>query len=223
MGLVRAILKPEFWKANFCAGAPVSIPDKTRTEINSPLLAINSEAFMYWQSNFDTLEELANEAKSSGQPAWVLTIRGTVHLSQSDFPILYSGLCALFFRMTADPKRALDINLGATLEFLHLVAPERSEIISRTMKAEDLLKVEMLEDMPTDHRPDDKYLAMKLKVPMHLTARLMPGAIRKLKRMGDPVVGPGEEIWMHLSTTKDELEKWRDSERSSRDVTSESE
>jgi platelet-activating factor acetylhydrolase len=174
-------------------------------------LAINSEAFMYWKSNFDTLEKLANEAKSSGQPAWVLTVRGTIHISQSDFSILYPGICSLFLRMTADPKRALDISISASLEFLRLVMPDRSEITTRTMESEELLKVEMLEDIPTDHRPEDKYIAMKLNIPLNLTARLMPGVIRKLKRMKGPNVEPSDEIWMHLSTSKEELDAWLDS------------
>jgi len=60
-----------------------------RHRINAPLLGINSEAFMYWSDNFRAAVRVCDEAKMHGSLAWLLTVRGTVHISQSDFCILY--------------------------------------------------------------------------------------------------------------------------------------
>ncbi|KAK5009887.1 hypothetical protein LTR60_005086, partial [Cryomyces antarcticus] len=87
-------------------GAAVHSPDhQPNHRINRPLLGINSEAFMYWQSNFDAVRSLVEESSEHDALAWLLTVRGTIYVSQSDFSILYPNVCALFLKMTADPKR----------------------------------------------------------------------------------------------------------------------
>ena len=60
--------------------------------MHAPVLAINSEAFMYWESNFDVVHHVAKEAMDQDAPAWVLTVKGTIHISQSDFALLYPGM-----------------------------------------------------------------------------------------------------------------------------------
>lgn len=71
-------------------------PGEGRSKIAKPLLGINSEAFMYWDSNFNTAMSLVNEARESNALAYLLTVRGTIHISQSDFPLLYPRMCSLF-------------------------------------------------------------------------------------------------------------------------------
>ncbi|KAK1076095.1 hypothetical protein LTR48_009171, partial [Friedmanniomyces endolithicus] len=90
--------------------------------ISKPLLAINSEAFTYWPSNYELVKSLIIEAEEDPQasPAWLMTLRGTVHISQSDFSLLYPNICSLFLKMVANPRRALDLNINASLEFLAL-------------------------------------------------------------------------------------------------------
>jgi len=46
---------------------PINKPGDGRTLLKT-LMAINSEAFMYWQTNFDTVTSLVEEAKTANQP-----------------------------------------------------------------------------------------------------------------------------------------------------------
>jgi platelet-activating factor acetylhydrolase len=71
-------------------GAAIQPPeDEPDHRIKTPLLGINSEAFMYWPDNFDSVMALCREVKEQGQLAWLMTVRGSVHISQSDFSLLY--------------------------------------------------------------------------------------------------------------------------------------
>ncbi|KAF2091235.1 hypothetical protein K490DRAFT_10182, partial [Saccharata proteae CBS 121410] len=156
--------------------------------IHAPLLGINSEAFMYWPQNFEAVTSLINEARDQGAPAWLLTVRGTVHISQSDFSILYPHVCSLLLKQTANPKRAMDLNINASLEFLKLALPgSRSAIIDRTMTNEHLLQLPVLDgQLPDLHRPDDKWIAARLKIPHEFRNRVTPSLARKVKRkMGE--------------------------------------
>lgn len=79
--------------------------------IHLPILGINSEAFMYWQANFDAVMSLMEEAKEQEAPAFLCTVRGSVHISQSDFSVLYSHITTFFFKATVNPQRAIDLNI----------------------------------------------------------------------------------------------------------------
>lgn len=188
---------------------PINLPENNRTKISKPLLAINSEAFMYWQPNMTSIENLISEARSARQPAWSLTVRGSVHINQSDFPILYPGLVALGFGMTANPQRTLDLNIGATLEYLKIVRAERSVIIRRTMKDEGILQVAAADEIPETHKPsNEKDMAYKLDVPNQLKSRLLPKIGRKAKRVAKSEIKASDEMWVHLTTTLDEMSIW---------------
>ncbi|AEO66122.1 uncharacterized protein THITE_2113973 [Thermothielavioides terrestris NRRL 8126] len=50
---------------------------------HKPVLSIGSEAFMYWQENFDCIERICHEVRAAGTLAWMTTIRGSTHLSQT--------------------------------------------------------------------------------------------------------------------------------------------
>jgi platelet-activating factor acetylhydrolase len=185
-----------------------SIPDGEDRQLKKPLLGINSEAFMFWKSNFDTVSSLTNEAKLEA-PSWLITVRGTVHVSQSDFSILYPHICSFLLKMTANPKRALDLNISASLEFLsRILIPERSSIIRRTMVVENILDIEPIGELPTDRKPDSKWTAVRLKVPHEARARLGASLERKAKRKkstkgGKKASGAGDEIWMHIRTEEE--------------------
>ena len=156
---------------------------------------------MYWQDNFDTVTELVGEAKASNMPAWSLTVRGSVHISHSDFSILYPALWAVFFGMTVNPRRALDLNVGASLEFLRAVRKSRARIIDRTIKAEGLLQLDVIEEVPEENRPaEERYLALKIEVPKGQSIYQ-----RLLRRIKVPDVKVGDELWVHLATTSEEL------------------
>ncbi|KAJ4399333.1 hypothetical protein N0V91_009522 [Didymella pomorum] len=196
-------------------GAPIKPPaEAPEHRIHLPLLGINSEAFMYWQQNFDAVMSLMKETKESGAPAYLLTVRGSVHISQSDFSLLYRGITELLMKATVHPQRAIDLNISASLEFLRLVAPDAGagkSLINRAMTDEGLLETELLEEVPDEHRPTDQWIAARLKVPHEFRTRLTTGVQRHFKqknKTGEAKYNTGDEIWMHFKPTATELQKW---------------
>jgi len=189
------------------------------------MLGVNSEAFMYWPDNFESVMSLCHEAKEQDTLVWLMTVRGSVHISQSDFSILYPRMASLALKMTVNPQRALDLNVNASLEFLKLVMPARISSMNRGT-AEGLLDVEKLEKIPSHRRPDEEWTGFRLRIPHEYGIRLTPKWIRrrmatKIRAEGksiprDPkgkaLVGlqdleGGDEIWMHVAPTKEELER----------------
>jgi platelet-activating factor acetylhydrolase len=67
---------------------------------------------MYWQSNFDAVQSLMREASEHGSPAYLVTVRGSVHISQSDFSVLYRHVSSFFLKATVHPHRAIDLNIS---------------------------------------------------------------------------------------------------------------
>jgi platelet-activating factor acetylhydrolase len=67
---------------------------------------------MYWQSNFDAVMSLMKEASENGTPAYSITVRGSVHISQSDFSVLYQHIVSFFMKATVHPYRAIDLNIS---------------------------------------------------------------------------------------------------------------
>ncbi|KAK0841622.1 hypothetical protein LTR03_009763 [Friedmanniomyces endolithicus] len=186
--------------------------------ISKPLLAINSEAFTYWPSNYELVKSLIIEAEEDPQasPAWLMTLRGTVHISQSDFSLLYPNICSLFLKMVANPRRALDLNINASLEFLALVLPQNLAQVNRAYKNEGLLETEPhpLEHIPSIqmHRPNEKYVAARLQIKHESLFRLSPKLYRKLKRRKAAKEGrrpeTGDEVWLHIKPTAEVLEQF---------------
>jgi platelet-activating factor acetylhydrolase len=202
-------------------GAPIKPPEEDhRHRIHSPLLGINSEAFMYWQTNFDAVMALMNEASEQGAPAFLCTVRGSVHISQSDFSVLYRHLCSFFLKATVHPQRAIDLNISASLEFLRDVGAESSgkSIIERCLTDEGLLQLVPLDEVPNDQKPDDKFIAAKLKVPNEFKTRLAASVQRKIRRRKGKgkVHGwyePGDEMWMHFKPEEGLLKKWQEGKK----------
>jgi platelet-activating factor acetylhydrolase len=208
-------------------GAAIQPPeDKPEHRIRAPLLGINSEAFMYWPDNFESVMRLCKEAKDQDALVWLMTVRGSVHISQSDFSLLYPRLASLLMKMTANPQRAIDLNINASLEFLKIVMPARISAMNRGTN-EHLLEISTLEKLPEDHRPNQKYTAVRLRIPHEMRIRLTPQWARsyvrhkkdKVKNRSKPKdpsgnvlegledLEVGEEVWMHVAPTKDELRK----------------
>ena len=228
-------------------GAGVKPPaDEPQHRIHTPVLGINSEAFMYWESNFEAALSIVKEAASSQPEAspqyppetirpppsnsklsWLLTVRGTVHISQSDFSILYPGLCSMFLKATADPKRALDLNIDASLEFLRFTLPSDLIWATRAVRAEarneqldgegsngGVLDTSLLNEgeVPGQRRPDDKFLALRLKIRNEFWKRLaFPRPIRKVRdewRRNKGKFTLEDEVWMHFKPTGEELKQF---------------
>lgn len=80
------------------------------------------------------------------------------------------------------------------------------------MTDEAILETELLEDIPDDHRPDDAYIAAKLRVDNEFKRRVGASIQRKFKRNFQGGIGTGyttsDEIWCHFKPTEEQLEKW---------------
>lgn len=207
-------------------GAAIQPPDCSgaRCKIRRPLLGINSEAFMYWPDNFKSVMGLCKEVKGQNALCWLMTVRGSVHISQSDFSLLYPKIASLLLKMTCNPRRAIDLNINASLEFLKLVMPARMAKMNRGTD-EHLLEVSTLDKLPVEHKPTDKWTAVRLRIPHEFRIRVTPQWVRRQRRqeknqeaklprdpMGNVLEGlekleVGEEVWMHVAPTKRELEE----------------
>ncbi|KAL3421860.1 platelet-activating factor acetylhydrolase [Phlyctema vagabunda] len=211
-------------------GAAIQPPeDDPAHRIDAPLLGINSEAFMYWPDNFESVMSLCKEAKDHNALCWLMTVRGSVHISQSDFSILYPRVSSLLLKMTVHPQRAIDLNINASLEFLRKVMPARISSMNRGTN-EHLLDVSTLDQLPEENRPDDKWTAVRLRIPNEMRMRFTPQRVRRQRRKKQfkangvdvpkdvsgnvlqglhdfEVHGPSGEIWMHVAPTKDELDR----------------
>ena len=173
--------------------------------ISMPLLGINSEAFMYWEDNLQAAVAVCDEARMHGSLAWLLTVRGTVHISQSDFCILYPQVASLLLKQTISPRRAIDININASLEFLAQVMPEPVAPFHRSCDNEKLLELPCLKELPTVHKPSEKSTAIRLKVPHEARTRIAPILKRNLKTGSD--VDAEKEVWMHIAPSVDKLKR----------------
>ena len=186
-------------------GLSLKSPDsESRHRISAPLLGINSEAFMYWEDNFRAAVQVCDEAKENGSLAWLLTVRGTVHISQSDFCILYPHVASLMLKQTMNPRRAIDINVTASLEFLAQVMPQPIAPFHRCLESEKILGLPCIQELPTEHKPAEKWTAVRLKVPHETRSRIVPSVRRKLKKYGG-TKGEEHEVWMHLAPSAEEL------------------
>lgn len=148
-------------------------------------------------------------AHEQGTPAWLLTVRGTIHASQSDFSILYPNTCAVLLKMTASPKRALDFNVSASLEFPRTVVSARAKMVNRSMQCEHLFDTVVPDDLPTDHKPIAKWIGARLKVSREFRSRVLPKLTRKGKsKRNDERPDSSDEIWMYVRLLEEETERY---------------
>lgn len=202
-------------------GAGTLPPDDDQPEhrIRVPIIAINSEAFTYWPSNYKMVSSLVDETheEPSPAPAWLLTLRGTVHISQSDFSLLYPNVSSIFLKMMANPERALDLNINASLEFLSHVLPPKLAQNNRAYKNESLLEntTSPLSRIPSAqmNKPKEKYTAMRLSIRHEWLYRISPKLVRRLKRRQAHQDGRDpetfDEIWLHCKPTQESLDRYR--------------
>jgi platelet-activating factor acetylhydrolase len=110
----------------------------------------------------------------------------------------------------ASPRRALDINVNATLEFLSLVMPSELTASFRNFENEGFLEHELslLDRIPSSQllRPDNKWMAARLKIRHEWAFRLNPKLFRKMKRARAERKGvvdhTGNEVWLHAKPPK---------------------
>jgi platelet-activating factor acetylhydrolase len=85
-------------------------------------------------------------------------------------------------------------------------------IIDRCLTDEKILETEILDELPDDHRPDDQWIAAKLRVDHEFKKRMVAGVQRKVKRNFQGGMGTGyttsDEVWCHFKPTEEQLERW---------------
>lgn len=85
-------------------------------------------------------------------------------------------------------------------------------IINRCMTDESILQTELVEEIPTDHRPDDQWIAARLRVEHEFRKRVLASVQRKFRRNFQGGMGTGyttsDEVWSHFKPTKEQLENW---------------
>ncbi|KAI1798760.1 platelet-activating factor acetylhydrolase, isoform II-domain-containing protein [Daldinia bambusicola] len=192
--------------------ATPKVGELTHQSIRKPVLAINSEAFMHWPENFKRLCDIEEEARDGGARCWMLTIKGSTHLSQSDFAILYPHWMSFFVKTMVNPKRAVGLTVNSSLEFLTQVLPPEFTA-GNSWIDEGILRTKVLttDKLPHEHRPDSKWMAARLRIPKELRIRTTNWFRRKAKvsavatdTKGKPLIGLvnfplGSEVWMHFS------------------------
>ncbi|OTB05102.1 hypothetical protein M426DRAFT_22209 [Hypoxylon sp. CI-4A] len=200
--------------------ATPKVGDITHQSLRKPILAINSEAFMHWPENFRKLTEIAQEVKTGGALCWMMTIKGSTHLSQTDFAILYPHWMSFFMKTMVNPRRAVYLTANSSLEFLRQVMPPEFTA-GNVWVDEGILQTETLiaNELPRDHQPDDKWIASHLRVPNETRLRIAKGIRRRNPKAstvatdinGKPLFGLvdiplGSEVWMHQCPNQEELE-----------------
>lgn len=204
-------------------GAP-EVTEGSNDRIRKPLLSIGSEAFMHWAQNYERVKGFCFEARQEGTLCWMMTIRGSTHLSQTDFALLYPKWMSLFFKTIINPRRAVYITVDAILEFFKIILPPALTRFEEQWVNEDLLmSTEPQVDVSVEHKPDDKWIAARLKIDNELRLRYHYW-LRRLERKRDDVPrdatgrpllglknwGEENEVWMHLSPDEEELERYLD-------------
>ncbi|KAK7952786.1 1-alkyl-2-acetylglycerophosphocholine esterase [Apiospora aurea] len=142
-------------------------------ECAKPLLSIGSEAFVYWRPNRTAIDRVCAEARRHGRPAWALTLRGTAHLSQTDFGVLFPRLQSWAMKTTIDPGRAIELTAGLVLDFLETVSgsPSLDSSGGNRRLPQRLTQMEELEDLPAVHKPKAKKVGSALRIRHELALR----------------------------------------------------
>ena len=165
---------------------------------HGPILAINSEAFMSWPDNFDIVKQLMSEARENNNPAWMVTVRGTVHPSQTDFCLLYPHSSRWLLKSIMDPIRAIDLNIEVSLDFLSRVLDFGEQPFMRSLINTKILDQQILHNLPKVEGWDGKWLAIRPPVSQKAKHKLNPKARKKywIEELGDSA---GQEVWVHCA------------------------
>ena len=92
--------------------------DSTATKLTVPAVAIASEAFMKWSSNWRSVIELLSHDESSTLKNKLCHVKESAHLQQSDFALLFPTATKYAFKAGCSPHLAMDLNVRLVREFL---------------------------------------------------------------------------------------------------------
>jgi platelet-activating factor acetylhydrolase len=180
--------------------------------VMKPLICISSEAFMHWKENFDRIVDICSEPRKSGALCWMITIVGSTHLSMSDFAVLYPHWMSYLTKTMVNPIRAFYLTVAASLEFLNTTLPPEQTKYNSSWLNEELLESSSVplnpdEPLKTDHAPEHKWVAVRLKIPNEFWARVRAW-VRRLKEMILCTAKEELELINGLSDYTQEPETW---------------
>ncbi|KND87321.1 Platelet-activating factor acetylhydrolase [Tolypocladium ophioglossoides CBS 100239] len=189
--------------------------------VGKPIISISTEAFMHWKENFERVVGFCEEARESGVLCWMLTIVGSTHLAMTDFAVLYPHWMSMLMKSMVNPLRAFYLTVVASLEFLKMTLPPEQTKYNNWLDEELLLSAEAPfepgDTMRQDHAPNDKWVAVRLKIDNEFSKRMKAWLRRTWRRIlcdADKGAGLGnglhdygeqDEIWTHLSPTEEEV------------------
>ncbi|ETN37354.1 uncharacterized protein HMPREF1541_08345 [Cyphellophora europaea CBS 101466] len=184
-------------------GAPVGQRDDEKgIRVHTPVLGINSEAFTSWPPNFEVAQGIIQEALDQEMPAWLLTVRGSVHINHSDFCILFPHIARAVLKATVDPVRAIDLNMDASLDFLSRTLGTRlgeQPFLEFLAGSDHLLDQKFLTQLPTTSNPE-KHVALRPKVSdsfrRKLRKKITPSGRKKFREKIDEAAR--QEVWIHM-------------------------
>jgi platelet-activating factor acetylhydrolase len=202
--------------------------DKPSNSVSKPIIAICSEAFIHWTDNYKHVVSFCNEARESNALCWMLTLAGSTHFAMTDFAVLYPHWMSIYMKSMVDPIRAFCLTTVASLEFLEAtLPPEQTKYKSwdneRLLCTRDEVS-DPDEALRPDHAPDDKWVAVKLKIPNEFSTRvknlghkvcrvLLCTMAKDGQNPAQGVVGASsasqQEIWMHYSPAVSDVESHR--------------
>ena len=118
------------------------------SKLSVPSLHIISEQFLKWSENYQALPQLLRESRRSSSFAKLFYIKGSAHLSQSDFQLLFPTICRRYFNAKADAGEIMDANVRAGIEFLRILGVEGIKAEKDTIFEDDIdLWVELEKDI----------------------------------------------------------------------------
>ena len=166
--------------------------------VHRPLLGMNSEAFTNWPRNFEVAKNIVQESLNSCNRAWLMTVRGTIHVSQTDFCLMYPHLSRFAVKARIDPLRAIDLNVEASLEFLSRVLDLGEQPFRGSMKKTTFLDQTVLPELPDPGESGAKYTAVRPRLTekvhkKHYTDR---GRKQSWSRLGEDV---NTDVWLHMA------------------------
>ncbi|KAM0485211.1 hypothetical protein ACHAPX_001195 [Trichoderma viride] len=194
-----------------------------KERITKPIISISSEVFMHWKENFEKVVEFSNEARDSGTLCWMLTIVGSTHLAMTDLAVLYPQWMSILMKSMVDPLRAVSLTTTASLEFLKIILPPEQTKYSMWADEKLLQSAEPPSEpehsLQSDHAPDHKWVAVRLKIPNEFVVRLRVWVRRTWRFLicaGREVAdlngglhdyGLKDEIWTHMCPTHEAVEE----------------
>jgi platelet-activating factor acetylhydrolase len=93
-------------------------------EMVLPSLHVISDQFLKWKENYSYIPALLNESRQASVFGKAFCLKGSAHLSQSDFQLLFPNLCRRYFHANRDAGEVMDVNIRAGVEFLREVGVE---------------------------------------------------------------------------------------------------